>query len=327
MTKILEMKKVCKSFDDVAALYDINFELSDGEILAILGESGCGKSTMLGTIAGFFGIDSGEIYLYGHKVASQTGFVPPKKRNVGILFQDYALFPHFTVRENILFGISHLPSRERRKRYDEMIETLDLPNLCERYPHELSGGQQQRVALARSLAPRPSLILFDEPFSNLNHALSLRMRRDIKNILKEHHLSAILVTHDRDDAFYLANRIVLMEKGNILDVGTPKILYNHPKNMQSAQFLGNVNLFTDTEINAIKDTRLREWLLSKKGIVRPKELHVVKNDGIDCIQAEVIENTFFGDWYEIIIKFEDLSFSIYQQHPLPLGTVHLHYHT
>lgn len=324
----LSIKNICKSFGKITALKDINLEVKEGEIVAILGESGCGKSTLLSAIAGFFGIDCGEIWLYDKKVADSHTFAPPKERNVGIVFQDYALFPHFSVKENILFGIAHLSKIEQQQRYDELITMLGLESLDNRYPHEISGGQQQRVALARSLAPRPKMILFDEPFSNLNHAMSVRMRSDIKQILRKYGLSAILVTHEREDAFYLADKIALIERGRIIDIGTPKSLYEMPKNAKSAEFLGAVNIIESSAIANVKNAMFRKWLESKNGMIRPKELQIVDLQSADSqdlrtIQAEVVENIFYGDYYEIIVRIESLNFSLQLPYPLKLGKITL----
>ncbi|MGX2983280.1 ABC transporter ATP-binding protein [Helicobacter sp. 23-1045] len=337
--KILTIKNLIKSFGKTPVLRDISFEVGDGEIVAILGESGCGKSTLLSAIAGFFGIDGGEIWLYGEKVADSANFAPPKERNVGILFQDYALFPHFSVKDNILFGIAHLPKAEQKQRYDELVAMLGLETLGTRYPHEISGGQQQRVALARSLAPRPKMILFDEPFSNLNHTMSARMRSDIKAILRTHGLSAIFVTHDREDAFALADKIILMEGGKIIDKGTPKELYENPKSAQSAEFLGVINVIEKSAIENVKNANFRKFLESKNGLIRPKDLRIVDFVGVDsqvsqdlrktdlidshkmeqdsqdsrishAIQAEVLESVFYGDYYEIIVCVENLRFTL-----------------
>lgn len=322
--KALEIKNLSKNFGKNQILRNISFDVKEGEIVAVLGESGCGKSTLLSAIAGFFGIDGGEIWLYGEKIANAKCFAPPKARNVGILFQDYALFPHFSVKDNILFGIAHLPKTEQETRYDELVAMLGLEALHSRYPHEISGGQQQRVALARSLAPRPKMILFDEPFSNLNHTMSVRMRSDIKAILARHKLSAILVTHHREDAFYLADKIVLMERGAIIDIGSPKELYENPKNATSAEFLGAVNVVESAQIKGIKNVAFRKWVEGKKGLIRPKDLRVVESWDLgsesrdfardlgdsQIIEAKVVENIFYGDYYEIIVCVENLRLSL-----------------
>lgn len=315
--KALEIKNISKNFGKVSVLKNISFDVNDGEIIAVLGESGCGKSTLLSTIAGFFGINDGEIWIYGKKVASNSFFTPPKERPVGILFQDYALFPHFTVKQNILFGIENLGKATQESRLNSLIETLGLQNLINRYPHELSGGQQQRVALARSLAPHPKIILFDEPFSNLNHTMSVQMRYDIKQLLAKHNLSAILVTHHKEDAFYLADRIVLIDKGEIIDIGTPQDVYNNPKTIRSAEFLGAVNVIAKEDIANVQNVAFRKYLEAKNGLVRPKELYPSENG----ILAEVLDNHFYGDWFEVIVTIESLRFSLHLPYPLKLGSI------
>lgn len=333
--KALQVKNLNKNFGKSQILRNVSFDVKEGEIVAVLGESGCGKSTLLSAIAGFFGIEGGEIWLYGEQVANAKFFAPPKARNVGILFQDYALFPHFSVRDNILFGIAHLPKIEQERRYDELVAMLGLESLCSRYPNEISGGQQQRVALARSLAPRPKMILFDEPFSNLNHTMSVKMRSDIKAILARHGLSAILVTHHREDAFYLADEIILMERGEIIDKGTPKELYENPRSATSAEFLGAVNVISKSEIESVQNPAFRKWLQSKGGLIRPKDLCVIDNAesranpqnlGLDLeaakvINAEVIENIFYGDYYEIIVRVENLRLSLHRDSALEASKI------
>lgn len=304
--QIIEIKNLHKYFDKTHVLKGINLSLCDGEILGILGESGCGKSTLLGAIAGFFDIDLGEITINHNLVAKRGFFLPPKKREVGILFQDYALFPHLNVEQNILFGLSDLQELEQQSRLNEMLQILELEGLQKRYPHELSGGQAQRVALARSIAPRPKIILFDEPFSSLNHALSVKMRNLVKQVTKKYHLSAILVTHNREDAFFLSDRIALIQKGEILESGTPKELYENPKNLQVAQFLGAVNYIED--INSISNLSFRQWLIEKKGLFRPKDLQISSSDG--GIVAQVIDNIFFGDWVEVVVEIDGHKISL-----------------
>lgn len=325
---ILEIKNLCKSFGKTPVLRDISFSIKQGEIIAVLGESGCGKSTLLGTIAGFFGIDGGEIWIEGEKVADSAFFTPPKARSVGILFQDYALFPHFTARQNILFGIENLPKDEQNTRYESLISTLGLQNLGARYPNELSGGQQQRVALARTLAPAPKIILFDEPFSNLNHTMSVQMRYDIKQILRARGQSAILVTHHKEDAFYLADKIILIDKGEIIDAGAPKEIYNHPKTTRSAEFLGAVNVVSESEIERIQNPAFKAWIEAKRGLIRPKDLKIIDAESSSQISlpprqiyAEVLENIFYGDYYEIIVRVENLRLSLHQDSAIEASNI------
>lgn len=221
-----------------ASVQSIGFELGTGEIACLLGPSGCGKTTLLRAIAGFITPSAGEIYL-GDKLASKSNWaLSPEKRQVGVVFQDYALFPHLSVRDNVAFGLNKAAETEKRRRTDELLELVGLTQLADRFPHELSGGQQQRVALARSLAPRPTLILLDEPFSNLDVELKERLTYEVRNILKAEKMSAILVTHDQNEAFSMADRIGVMHEGRLQQWGSPYTLYHEPNSRMVADFIG-----------------------------------------------------------------------------------------
>ncbi|HEG2607133.1 MULTISPECIES: ABC transporter ATP-binding protein [unclassified Campylobacter] len=309
--EILKIDNLYKSFGKTEVLKGISLSLKEGEIVSILGESGCGKSSLLGCIAGFFEINDGSIYIGDKLVASKNVYLAPQERDVGVLFQDYALFPHLNVEENICFGISSLSKNEQKQRLDEVLEILNLNTLLKRYPNELSGGQAQRVALARTIVARPKIILFDEPFSNLNHTLSVKMRKEIKNILKEHKLSAIFVTHDKDDAFYLSDNIALIKDGKILDYGSAKELFYKPKNIDSACFLGEA-FFIDP--NTILDEKFKAYLQSKNGILRPNDIQISTSQ--TPLKASVLECVFYGDFYEISVSLEGHIFSIYHHKEL-----------
>ena len=225
---IVECAGVSKRFGSVMAVDDVSFALQPGEILSILGPSGSGKTTMLRLIAGFDSPDSGEIRVRGRPVSGRSVHVPADKRNVGMLFQEYALFPHMTVAQNASFGIARLPKVERRGRLAEVLELVRLAGLEDRYPHELSGGQQQRVALARTLAPRPVTVLLDEPFSNLDVGMRREMRQEVQAILRENTIAAVFVTHDREEAFAMADRIGIMNSGHLDQLDTPDVVYHVP---------------------------------------------------------------------------------------------------
>lgn len=203
-----------------------NFSLSAsrGTILAILGESGSGKSTVLRLLSGLEVPEQGEIKINGKVVADQHTFVPPEERNIGMVFQDYALFPHMTVAKNICFGLKHMDRAKKNRRSQEVLALVDLQGFEHRYPHELSGGQQQRVALARALAPQPDVLLLDEPFSNLDAMLQARIRDELKEILTRAGITAILVTHDQEDARRVADQVVVMEHGEIKQIVNPQEL-------------------------------------------------------------------------------------------------------
>ncbi|MBF7046766.1 ABC transporter ATP-binding protein [Campylobacter volucris] len=312
--QVLKIENLHKSFSTTSVLKGISLSLQEGEILSILGESGCGKSSLLGCIAGFFEINEGKIYIEDKLVASKNLYLPPQQRDVGVLFQDYALFPHLNVKENICFGISHLNKNEQNKRLDELLEILNLNELLCRYPNELSGGQAQRVALARTIVARPKLVLFDEPFSNLNHTLSVKMRKEIKNILKAHKLSAIFVTHDKEDAFYLSDNIALIHEGKILDYNDAYNLYYFPKNIESARFLGEAFYIDEAKIS---DFAFKEYLKKKNGILRPNDLKISKNQ--TSLQALVLECNFYGEFYEIGLDLKGNKFSIYHNEKITIG--------
>ncbi len=236
----VELQEVSKSFGPGAAAVDrVSLSLYDGEILALLGPSGCGKTTTLRLIAGFEWPDHGRILIDGRVVAGDGHWVSPERRGVGMVFQDYPLFPHRTVRQNVAFGLHRLSKKEAARRVDELLEQVGLTPYADRYPHQLSGGQQQRVAIAQALAPRPSVILLDEPFSNLDAALRQELRLQVRELLKANRTSAILVSHDQKEAFTLADRIAVMRQGRIEQIGMAYELYSRPRTRFVAEFLGH----------------------------------------------------------------------------------------
>ncbi|MBM7614451.1 ABC transporter ATP-binding protein [Alkaliphilus hydrothermalis] len=208
---------------DEAIVKDFNLEISKGEIISILGESGSGKSTILRIIAGLEVPEKGLIKIKNKIIVDERVFIQPENRGIGMVFQDYALFPHMTVEGNVKFGLKNMSNKEKDERFEEVLSLVGLRDYKKRYPYELSGGQQQRVALARALAPEPSLLLLDEPFSNLDKDLQDRIRDELKIILKQTSTTTIFVTHDRTDAVALADRVVVLEKGQIKKIGMPSI--------------------------------------------------------------------------------------------------------
>lgn len=238
MMHAVDCQNLYKTFDTESVVRGVSFTVQKGQILALLGPSGCGKTTTLRLIAGFEKLDQGRIEIAGTVVADGKLDVPPEKRRAGIVFQDYAIFPHLSVAENVGFG---LPRRERPYRVPEMLKFVGLSGLEERMPHELSGGQQQRVALARALAPNPVVLLLDEPFSNLDAALREEMRMEVRRLLKGSGTTAVFVTHDQEEALFMGDEVAVMNAGRIEQSGSPEQIFHQPQTRFVAEFLGNTD--------------------------------------------------------------------------------------
>jgi len=234
----LELNGVVQRYGKHTIVDGVDFRLEQGQIACLLGPSGCGKTTLLRCIAGFEEIAGGEIRLHGKVVSSVGQRVAPEKRQIGMVFQDYALFPHLTIEQNVAFGLGRKPTPDAHLRVRQLLATVGLGGQGDKYPHELSGGQQQRVALARALAPRPELILLDEPFSNLDVGLRERLSAEVREILKREGSTAILVTHDQNEAFAMADEIGIMYQGRIQQWDVPYNLYHRPANRFVADFIG-----------------------------------------------------------------------------------------
>ncbi len=243
---ILSLQSVVQRYHQHTVLAEIGFSLQAGQIACLLGPSGCGKTTLLRCIAGFEAIHGGEIRLGNRVISTPQSMTPPEQRRIGMVFQDYALFPHLTIGKNIAFGLNPKERDANAKRTAELLETIGLAGQADKYPHELSGGQQQRVALARALAPRPPLILLDEPFSNLDVSLRERLSLEVRDILKREGSTAILVTHDQYEAFAMADEIGVMHQGRIQQWDTAYNLYHRPKNRFVADFIGQGVLLPGT---------------------------------------------------------------------------------
>ncbi|HYY75568.1 MAG TPA: ABC transporter ATP-binding protein [Gaiellaceae bacterium] len=238
MSPMIRLERACKRFGAIRAVEDAQLEVGRGEFVALLGPSGCGKTTLLRLIAGFETPDEGAVSLAGRVVAGRA-WVPPERRHVGMVFQDYALFPHLTVARNVGYG---LPRRARGGRVREALALVGLEGHEERFPHELSGGQQQRVALARALAPQPEVVLLDEPWSNIDPVLRSSMRDELAAILRGAGVTVLLVTHEQEEAFSLADRVALMRAGRIVQAGPPEEVYYGPASRWAAEFVGAANL-------------------------------------------------------------------------------------
>ncbi|MCS6847066.1 MAG: ABC transporter ATP-binding protein [Anaerolineae bacterium] len=246
MTPALRVRNVSKRFgsEGAYAVYQASLDVEPGQIVVLLGPSGCGKTTLLRLINGLETPerDPDAHIVIGDRTVFGPGVnTPPEKRRVGMVFQDYALFPHMTVAANVAFGLHGMDKSEALARTMATLDQVQLGDLAQRYPHELSGGQQQRVALARALAPQPQLLLLDEPFSNLDHALRVTLREEMRSVLKRSGVAALFVTHDREEALSLADALAVMQHGRIVQTGTPRELYAHPASPFVARFLGEAN--------------------------------------------------------------------------------------
>jgi iron(III) transport system ATP-binding protein len=250
---MIRLAGVTKRFGDVTAVDGASLCVDRGEVVALLGPSGCGKTTLLRLVAGFERPESGTVEVAGKAVAGPGAWIAPEERRVGMVFQDYALFPHLTVSENVGFGV---PRRARAGRVRELLTIVGLDTLGRRYPHELSGGQQQRVALARALAPSPELVLLDEPWSNVDPFLRETLRTEVAEIFRPLGVTVVLVTHDREEAFSLADRIALMRDGAVVQEGTSEELYFTPSSRWAAEFVGAANVLSGRVVGGRVETAL-----------------------------------------------------------------------
>ena len=240
----VRVRGLSKSFGAIEAVRELNLEIERGELMAVLGPSGCGKTTLLRVIAGFEQPDAGCVVVSDEVVAGPGRIVPPEKRRVGMVFQDYALFPHLSVEGNVAFGLTNRPREERDALTRRTLELVGLQHKARCDVHELSGGERQRVALARALAPEPELVLLDEPFSSLDATLRGGLRREVELILRDAEATALLVTHDQEEALSLADRVAVMRDGEIVQVGPPVEVYGEPATRWAAQFVGEVNVLS-----------------------------------------------------------------------------------
>ncbi len=298
----LDFSNVSQAYADTPVLQGVSFHVEPGEIACLLGASGCGKTTILRCIAGFEPVLDGTVALDGHTISAPGVSLPPEQRRIGVVFQDYALFPHLTVAGNIAFGLRSAGAAERDARVRELLDMVGLDAMGDKYTHELSGGQQQRVALARALAPRPQLLLLDEPFSNLDVEMRERLSVEVRDILKREQITAVLVTHDQNEAFNIADMIGIMRNGRIEQWDTPYQLYHEPRTRYAAEFIGQ-GLFLSgtvlgnggirTEIGEFTPDIRPKWPegTAVDVLLRPDD---VLHDDASPMQATVLHKAFRG---------------------------------
>ncbi|MEX1664679.1 ABC transporter ATP-binding protein [Zhongshania arctica] len=300
---MLQVQEIQCQYQSDIVVDKVSFHVNDGDICSLLGPSGCGKTTILRAIAGFQPLTHGKVILRDHCLSQPGKLVGPEQRNIGMVFQDYALFPHLSVKDNIRFGLRKQNEREQNSAVKRLLELVRLEGIAHRYPHELSGGQQQRVALARALAPSPDLLLLDEPFSNLDTELRKRLSLEVRDILKELRISAILVTHDQQEAFAFSDQIGLLHGGKLQQWDIPFNLYHEPSNRTVADFIGEgcflpgvigseANTVT-TEFGTLMGNRAYHWPPGTpvEILLRPDDIVLSDFGGIT---ATVVEKVFSG---------------------------------
>ncbi|MFB6251198.1 MAG: ABC transporter ATP-binding protein [Halobellus sp.] len=315
---VLELDGLEKSYGSETVVEGLSLSVSEGEILTLLGPSGCGKTTTLRVIAGLEHPDGGAVRLNGRSVsATGSAFVPPEERGVGVVFQEFALFPHLTARENVAFGLKDRPDDEVEARVDELLELVDLAGQGDSYPDQLSGGQQQRVALARSLAPEPDILLLDEPFSNLDVDLRVEMREEVRQIIKKTGVTAVSVTHDQEEALSISDRVAVMNDGQIEQVGDPEVVFQHPKSRFVAAFLGYASFIpgyvsgdsVQTDLGTVPREQIHglapEYDHTKIDLlVRPDDVSVHPPDGPVDVCGEVVTRRYLGPTFLYEIELE-----------------------
>lgn len=299
---LLDVRSLSCGYGGTPVVAGVNFALGHGDIGCLLGPSGCGKSTILRALAGFLSIAEGEIRLNGDAISLPGRTLPPEQRRIGMVFQDYALFPHLTISDNVGFGLKGLSRPERSAKVDQLLHLVHLQDLANQYPHQLSGGQQQRVALARALAPEPTLILLDEPFSNLDADLRRRLSLDVRDILKTLGISALLVTHDQQEAFAMCDQVAVLKDGGIQQWDVPFNLYHEPANRFVAGFVGQGAFIPGTavgpdtitsELGELTGNRAYRWQAGTllDVLIRPDD---IVYDETSSLKPRVIEKTFAG---------------------------------
>jgi iron(III) transport system ATP-binding protein len=316
----LEIRNLARSFGGARVVDDVSLSVMPGQVTCLLGPSGCGKSTTLRMIAGVEMQDSGEIYVDGELICDTVFRIPPERRQIGLMFQDFALFPHLSVGDNVAFGLKG-PKDEKRSRVEELLDKVGLKRFIDSFPYLLSGGEQQRVALARALAPRPKIMLMDEPFSGLDNRLRDDIRDQTLEILKEEDAAVLLVTHEPEEALRMGDEIALMRQGKIVQRGAPYNIYNAPVDKQAVAFFSDINVISGTVKGALTDTPFGQFLAPGVPdgamvdiVIRPQHLKIdfdrdgkgplpTPQDGV-AARGEVVRARFMGSESLVEIRME-----------------------
>lgn len=326
--RTLELHDVSRRFGATVALDNVSLTIASGEIICLVGQSGCGKSTLLRLIAGVDLADSGRILLNGQEVSGPSRFVEPEDRKIGFVFQDYALFPHLTVEQNILFGLKRRPKQEAKARVADIIAHIGIEHLTGRFPHMLSGGEQQRVALARALAPQPEILLMDEPFSNLDRGLREKVRDETLSLLKGLGTTVIMVTHDPEEALSAGDRVVLMKAGRIVQAGSGYDLHDRPVSAYAAEFFCAFNRVSGIYRDGHVETAIGRFAHELDAVegtpatlyIRPQGISVSPGPG--SVSGQLKSRTFLGEVEQLAIDVDGLEtpLRVRTMHRLPPGT-------
>ena len=310
----VELRAINKNFGKVKAVNDLSLEIKQGEFLVLLGPSGCGKTTALRLLAGFDKPDSGIIEMRDKVISSEETFLPPEERNVGMVFQDYALFPHLNVEKNISFGLSR--DEIKSGRLEEVLSMCNLETYRNKFPQELSGGQQQRVSLARALAPKPEVILLDEPFTSLDAHMARDLREEVVSLLRQTETTAIIVTHDQEEALSVCDVVSVLEDGSVIQSATPQEIYLNPVSQTVANSVGDPNILKGFSVDGRVETSLGTFVTAYNGAldvsIRPECIELL----LDSEGSYVVkECTFYG--HDQVISFQNSKGEVFRARSLP----------